>query len=148
MRRGLALFTLLAVALSTVSFADVTRAPITNFKFKGGSNDTASPQALPLSQHRVPVISTLDETYNAGTTWYDDQHNGTMGKMIAVDEMGWVHMVWTNGVNSGSSTRHVFYNAWNPALEEFIYAAEGGAQVDPASRGGYTSIAVHPDGHG
>ena len=35
-----------------------------------------------------------------GTTWYDFQHNGTAGKMVAVDDQGFVHMVWMKGLQA------------------------------------------------
>ncbi|MBU1637061.1 T9SS type A sorting domain-containing protein [bacterium] len=149
MRRGFALFTILALALAATAFAaDAAKmSSKTNYKFIGAGNDLAAP-AVPLSQHRLPGVN-LDltgVTYDAGTTYYDYQHNGTTGKMISVDETGWVHMVWMNGLNASTSERHVFYNLWNPSTETFLYAAEGGIQVDPSTRAGYTSQATSPDG--
>ena len=51
----------------------------------------------------------VGDTTFIGTTWYDIQHNNTCGRMIQVDNDGWKHMVWMNGLNNGASLRHIFY---------------------------------------
>jgi hypothetical protein len=151
MRRGFTLCTILVLAFAVAAFAtDAAKmSKHTNYKFIGAGNDNSAP-ALPLSQHRPLPPSALDdpigEVYDAGTTYYDYQHNGTTGKMISVDETGWVHLVWMNGINSSNSDRHVFYNIWNPAEEEFLYAEDGGVQVDASTRAGYVSQCITPDG--
>jgi hypothetical protein len=150
MRRGFALFIIFALVLTTAGFADVSRTPIKNLKFIGGSDEPAPPPALPLSQHRFPTQSSLDElvgtAYQVGTTYYDDQHNGTAGKMIGVDETGWIHLVWTNGLNVSHSNRVVFYDVWDPTSETFLYHEDGGTQVSSANRSGYVSMAVSSNG--
>jgi hypothetical protein len=79
-----------------------------------------------------------------GTTWYDNQHNGTFGKMTAVDSGNYVHFVWTNGLNSGITLRHVYYNLWDPSTHQFMIP--GGGQVDASSRAGFATVAVNREG--
>ena len=99
-----------------------------------------------------PILSLdepIGEIYAAGTTWYDLQHNGTAGKMIAVDESGYVHLVWTNGLNSSYNPRHVYYNVWDPITHQMELPGGGqhsGAQIDGSTRSGFVTQAVSPEG--
>lgn len=83
----------------------------------------------------------IGETYLAGTTWYDIQHHGTCGRQIAVDDSGYISVVWMNGLDMISSMRHVYCNLWNP-LTGFGF----GVQVDQSSRAGYCVVDIYPDG--
>ena len=87
-------------------------------------------------------VGTID---TAGTTWYDYQHNGTAGKMIAVDEFGVVSVVWMNGLNPQSNPRYVYYNAWDPMPEAFMYG-DIGIRIDASQRAGYICQATTGDG--
>ncbi|MBU1636851.1 T9SS type A sorting domain-containing protein [bacterium] len=93
---------------------------------------------------------TLDEGtpgsvyYTVGTTYYDNQHNGTAGKQLAVDQGGFVHHVWTKGLEAGSATRHVYYRCWEPSSGEFIQGDE--TQIDASNRAGFVTVAARPDG--
>jgi hypothetical protein len=91
-----------------------------------------------------PALDSTGVTYQAGTTWYDYQHNGTAGKMLAVDDLGFVHVTWMNGLNSPSTSRHVYYNVWDPSTQ--TYTSVGGQQVNSQPRGGYACITVAHDG--
>jgi hypothetical protein len=154
MRKGFTLFTILAFALATVAFAGVAtdKTRIQNVRPIGGSNEATSvlAPAAPMGQNRLPNPTSLDvigTIYQAGTTYYDYQHNGTKGRMITTDATGWVHVVWMNGLEITSPTtgpRHVFYNYWDPASSSFL--VEGGVQVDGRFRGGYTAQAISSDG--
>jgi hypothetical protein len=113
-----------------------------------GLEDTqnAASQPIPRGPRRA-----LDEcaTANgacdtAGFTWYDLGSNGTMNKQVAVDTIGLVHCVYTNGVNSGSSIRHVTYNVFDRSTEEFGFV--GGIQIDASQRAGFAVVAARPDG--
>lgn len=66
----------------------------------------------PTRSHHLDDLVGFADTM--GTTWYDTQSNGTAGKAIAVDNEGYVHCVWMKGFQSGSTTRHVMYNVWDP----------------------------------
>lgn len=85
--------------------------------------------------------STID---TVGITWWDNQAYGTLGKTIAVDRDGYVHFVWTKGLDSACTNRHVFYNVWDPATQDPTLTA--GIQVDGASRAGYATVDVDADG--
>jgi hypothetical protein len=79
-----------------------------------------------------------------GTTWYDWMAPGSAGKTITVDHDGYVHFVWTNGLNSGNSVVHVSYNIWDPTAQAFGFS--GGAQVDAAVSAEMVTIDVNNDG--
>ncbi|MCB9366874.1 MAG: T9SS type A sorting domain-containing protein [Calditrichaeota bacterium] len=100
--------------------------------------------------HRTAPTGSLDligTQYEAGTTWYDYQHNGTAGKMIGVDDMGFVHVVWMNGQDEGSAQRHAFYNCWDPTTEDWqALIPDGGVAIDNAGRAGYVSQTTTPEG--
>jgi hypothetical protein len=118
--------------------------PIYNVPVAGGEETITAGNGC-ISSHQLHF--SLDDVYTAGTTWYDYQHNGTSGKMIRVDETGWVHMVWMNGLDANFQERHVFYDAWNPATQLFLYQESGGTQINSSSRAGYVSQALRPDGY-
>ena len=115
--------------------------------YEQGRDPSATREVNDLRHRIVPVATdhfrttTLDDpvgsVYQAGTTWYDMQHNNTAGKMISLDSAGMIRVVWTNGLSAGSSSRHVYYNVWDPATAAF--ASPNGYAVDGAYRGGYVS---------
>jgi hypothetical protein len=86
----------------------------------------------------------VGDTVVIGTTWYDCQHHGTTGRMLEKDEFGYIHFAWMNGLNEGSSSRHIYYNYIDP------YGNQGwpgtGCQVDYADRAGYVTLDVAYDG--
>ena len=84
----------------------------------------------------------VGDTTFIGTTWYDIQHNNTCGRMIQVDNDGWKHMVWMNGLNNGASLRHIFYQLIDP---QGNLQFTNGVQVDQSVKAGYTTLALHPD---
>lgn len=82
----------------------------------------------------------LGDTMRVGDTWYDYQTNGTIGKMIAKDPAGGIHITWMDGemADLANTPRAQKYNYWDPNAEAWI-SVEG----EPASsddRGGYGSI--------
>lgn len=150
MRRYAILMMLLLLA-ATATFAAKTDPvrwyppqPMTGLEDTRFENSDLPPQ--------VPARSLDDPIsprYQMGTTWYDLMSNGSVGRQIAVDAEGWVHSVWTNGLNSGSSNRHVYYNVWDPEAEAYALpdaANPVGVQVDASTRAGFTTVAVRPDG--
>jgi len=100
------------------------------------SDDSRSP--------RNPLDTPIGSVYYVGSTWYDMQHNSTTGKTIGTDAQGNAHLVWTNGLTSNNSSRHVFYNVWNPHTEATDWPE--GTQVDQAARAGFATLAVSPEG--
>jgi len=58
----------------------------------------------------TPVLSTdlIGDTMTIGQTWHDTQHNSQIGRMIVKDDSGYIHIVWTNGLDEGgANNRHV-----------------------------------------
>lgn len=138
--------------VNTLYAAPSAKMPMRNVKVADGTEQPIF-QNIPDPATYGPRQDALDDlvgsAFIAGTTWYDYQHNGTAGKMVAVDDMGFVHVTWTNGENASTTVRHAYYNVWDPALSAFtlpIGIGDVGVQVDNASRGGYVTGVVQPDG--
>ncbi|MCB9358229.1 MAG: T9SS type A sorting domain-containing protein [Calditrichaeota bacterium] len=142
----IALIFLLAVGIGLAQAAPSTTKALNNVKPIDGSEQPTF-QNIPDPSMYGPRRDALDDPvgviYQAGTTWYDYQHNGSSGKMVDVDDLGFVHVTWTNGLNSTSSSRHVYYNVWDPSTEAFTIS---NGQVNSASRGGYVCGQVLPGG--
>lgn len=141
-----ALFLWIATGVVLAHAAPSPTKPMHNVKPVSGAEQSLLqnvPDPSTYGQLRRSLDDLIGTSYVAGTTWYDYQHNGTSGKMIAVDELGFVHITWTNGLNFNSSSRHAYYNVWDPTTGEFTIPA---GQVNSAGRGGYVSGAVLPNG--
>jgi hypothetical protein len=85
----------------------------------------------------------IGEVDTAGTTWYDVQHVGSCGRMVAVDSAGFAHVAWMNQVNM--EDRHISYNLWDPETQAFTYPS--GVQVDNSDRAGYVTLACTVEGN-
>ncbi|MFH1734929.1 MAG: hypothetical protein ABIE92_09475, partial [bacterium] len=75
-----------------------------------GSEEIDAPVAIP--PYNLPAGDNVDrvgDVFLIGTTWYENQHNGTIGRMLALDSNGVVHFTWMNGTEN-SAGRHVYYN--------------------------------------
>ncbi len=86
----------------------------------------------------------IGEDQIVGYTWYDYQHNGSIGKMIARDSDGGTHFAWMCGYNAQQDPRHVLYNF----IDEDGNMAndpEDHSVVDNGSRSGYCMISVVPE---
>jgi len=83
----------------------------------------------------------IGERFIAGDTWYDFQSNGSIGKMIAVDAGGGVHITWMDGFEEDlfEGERHQMYNYLNP---DEGWLAEDGEQVDFSERGGFGCLCL------
>jgi len=87
----------------------------------------------------------LGNTYVAGTSWFDFQHNGSCGRMVGVDDSDFVHAAWMSLPTANPDiSRHIRYNLWDPATQAFEYP--GGMPMDSNRNGGYVTLAVTPDG--
>jgi hypothetical protein len=145
MRRGLIFLTLAAFMMAGVASASSVKVPIKNLPVRGGSSDPViSVSSVDLPPLDRGSLDSVGVGYVAGTTWYDQQHNGTAGKMIGVDGDGYVHIVWMNGLESDQDPRHVFYNVWDPSTEEFTYPS--GIQINASQNGGYICQVTQGDG--
>lgn len=85
-----------------------------------------------------PTDDPIGELFLMGTTWYDYQHNGSCSKMIACDGVS-IQVVWMNGLNSGASQRHIFYNYATGG----VVGSATGWQVDNYYKTGYTTLDIN-----
>jgi hypothetical protein len=115
------------------------RTPVVNHPYPDEGEQTEDLSLPPV--YSVPAFrSELDEigdTLGIGSTWFEIQHTGSHGRMLAKDSLGYVHISWANGLNSGSSNRHIYYNWITPAG---AVGLPNGIQVDAAVKGGYTTL--------
>jgi len=105
-----------------------------------GSEDLSQLPVIETPRTRIEALDVVGNLYEAGTTYYDLQHNGTAGRMAGVDQNGRVHVTWMKA-DSTFSSRHISYNWFNPGTGAFTFA--GGVQIDSSLRSGYVSMAVH-----
>ncbi len=135
-KKYLALCLVLAFALNAYASATTSKRMDTSRKTNIAGKATEDLSGRQAVHHRAPAQSSLDligTQYEAGTTWYDYQHNGTAGKMIGVDDLGFVHVVWMNGLDEAAASRHVFYNCWDPTTQDWQeLIPDGGVAVDNA----------------
>jgi len=84
----------------------------------------------------------IGERTQVGDTWYDYQTNGSVGKMIAIDQSGGIHITWMDGYdqNMAAGERHQQYNYRDP--ESLEWNEEEGIQIDNGDRGGYGCMAL------
>ncbi len=142
----LALVTLLLCSAALAGERALDRIPIVNLPVAGSSNEALPPPSdVIYNPHPNPwgiddPVGTLD---TVGTTWYDYQHNGTIGRMIAVDNHDTVHVVWMNGLDNGAVNRHVYYNQ-RDTTGAWLFGNIGNA-VESAPRAGYTVVDVGTD---
>ncbi len=90
------------------------------------------------------------ERFLIGYTYYDYQHNGSIGKMIARDSYGGVQFIWMRGEDAQNRNRHVAYNYLHLPEDEgegvLLADPEDPITVDNADRAGYCCLGVLPWG--
>ncbi len=148
MKRFLCFFILLVIASAVIAKNDrqkpefiTTKAggqylpgdPIQDYPVVEPNNDPLEPRP-----HRDPIIG---ERIVVGDTWYDYQTNGVTGKMIAVDQLDAIQLMWMDGENNdlANGTRSIKYNFSDDGGQTWIYGAEGNPASDQP-RGGYGSL--------
>lgn len=111
---------------------------------QAGSHDMeAARQALGSPKSRAAVGSLI------GTTWYDYQHNGAMGRMIETHTDGggdtYVHMNFMYMPGRTFESRAYYYNSYDLTGKDW-----GGSDIPQGEDeyGGYTSISVTNDNRG
>jgi len=152
MQRGKWFVVVALLLMAATAMASTGKAPIKNYPLRGGSTDPEI--VVPVTETPGRFIpQTLDmigDTFTAGYTYYDYQHNGTAGKMIYTDDYGYVHVVWMRGLtNQVAGARHAYYNFWDPSTEEFFFQVGGipsGQLVNSSNRAGYVCMTGHPEG--
>ena len=94
------------------------------------------PYDLPRGLDEMDLIG---DTTVIGMTWYENQHNGTIGRMLDLSEDGYIHFSWMKGYYSDFNlARHVWYNAMNLATGDLVFPE--GTPVDASSRAGFTTL--------
>ena len=102
---------------------------------------TIIPSALSIESAGAP----LGQTFLLGTTWYDYQHNGSIGRMISLSPGGSLHFCWMNGLQAEAIDRHIYYNNFGPTVG--LLWPDVGYQVDLSTRAGYSTCSNFSDGH-
>lgn len=144
---------LLAMAVLAVA-AESSKMTMKNYPVRGGANDpvVTAPVVDGMGHADRGTLDSIGTVYLAGTSYYDQQHNGSAGKMIGVDELGFVHMAWMKGQTSDNNgPRHVFYQLWDPnnTTEHMVFLSGGipsGQVIDAATRAGYVSVCLMQSG--
>jgi len=116
--------------------------PVSFDKIADLSGIQPNPDGVPLSSPLAPTDDPIGDVFVLGTTWYDIQHNSTCGHQIQIDNEGWIHAVWMNGLDNAAANRHIYYQLINPSDSLFFV---GGVQVDQYPRAGYTDLVVTSD---
>ncbi|HEX7342616.1 MAG TPA: hypothetical protein VF398_00015, partial [bacterium] len=90
-------------------------------------------------------VDLIGDTTVIGMTWYENQHNGTIGRMLDISGDGYVHFGWMKGYDAAASVRHVWYNAWDLAGGALVFP--DGVLIDnTASRGGFITLDANEAG--
>ncbi|TKJ36545.1 hypothetical protein CEE37_15085 [candidate division LCP-89 bacterium B3_LCP] len=118
--------------------------PLKNYPYMTGREDVRAPVAHP----PYPGYGTTDlgTTTVIGTTWYELQHNGTVGRMIERSADGYTDFVWMNGEDWGAISRHIYYNYIDPSGVQGWPGS--GYPVEASQRAGYTTMDVEDWGAG
>ena len=124
MRRQYWFLFVIMLLVATAAFAvnpPSRMAPLTSVPMIGGSQDpmVTNGFAYPRPGGGRTLDNPVGVIYPAGTTWYDYQHNGSAGKMVGVDDDGFVHVVWMNATTNDplNGPRQVNYNLWDPSSQ-------------------------------
>lgn len=139
----------MVMAYAPSKAASVKSRPMTPEKIIGPNSPLPAPDGM--GPGAYPPLNTDDpigDLFQFGTTWYDIQHNGTCGRQLMVDNEGYVHLAWMNGLNNGASQRHIYYQLMDPMENLMFTGTVAGIQVDQASRGGYTVMELSDDNRG
>ena len=86
----------------------------------------------------------LGETMEIGFTWYDYQHNGSIGQMIVRDNNDGTHFVYMCGFNANQNPRHLVYNYLDPD-GRLLENPRDPLVVDGHDRSGYGTVSFLPE---
>jgi hypothetical protein len=123
--------------------SQTARTPIVNYPLLTGAETfegTVVHPPYPPVNHR-DLIGTTEVI---GTTWYEIQHNGTIGRTVVKDEYGYLHFVWTNGLDYGALQRHVYYNYIDPSGNQGWPGT--GCPIEDSYRAGFVTLDAGFDG--
>jgi hypothetical protein len=129
--------------------SEVTRSDRTtdiSHRFMTGDEDGAAPFSNAIGVSRLSARSGV--VASPGLTWYDYQHNGSMGRQVVYDGVGdYVHFLWMYSatVEPTGNARGVAYNAWamtGGGMQWTSNLPGGGKLVSSGQRAGYVSLDV------
>ncbi len=84
------------------------------------------------------------DQYVVGITYYDMQHNSTLGRNVAIDDEGGAHIAWMRSPNSLLSSRQIYYNYVDADGVELAGFEGTGMRADYALfKSGYCTIDAH-----
>ncbi|MBU1131241.1 T9SS type A sorting domain-containing protein [Patescibacteria group bacterium] len=137
-----ALLLVLLLVLPNLTFAKYSPLmPVQEDRIITGAENVIAPVIYPpYAQRGIAETDIVGDTVVIGTTWYENQHNGTIGRMVEKDELDYIHFVWMNGLDTQSVQRHVYYNYIDPEGAQGWHAE--GTAVETTDRGGYTTLDV------
>ncbi|TKJ40855.1 hypothetical protein CEE37_07795 [candidate division LCP-89 bacterium B3_LCP] len=138
---------LVPALIYSTAFGSDTK-PFDNYHDMTGDEVVNQPVTLP--PYQIPALdNTADlvgDTSLVGTTWYEGQHNGTIGRMIELDDAGYLHFAWMNGENMYATNRHIYYNYINPTGVQGFPGT--GYPVESSTKAGYNTLDVDFDSRG
>ena len=151
MKKIFLVFTISILAVSFV-FAEVI---MQNGSYKGrpmtpckslSLDDAVTPvDGLGPAYYPMNTDDPIGDVFQFGITWNDIQHNASCGRQVQVDDDGWIHVAWMNGLNSGTSLRHIYYQLMDPMDQLQFTTSELGVQVDQSEKAGYNVLEVYSD---
>lgn len=154
MRRFVVAFLVVLLAVSFVWAARPTSAPLgKTSKYLPLNHVDQIPEmpanwTAPANAARyTPQYSELDvmgDTLIVGSTWWESQHNGTVGRMIGVEPDGRIWVVWTDLESEGGS-RHIKLRIASEVEGVLVAEGDAPAQVDNSNRAGYTSMGFNAE---
>ncbi len=135
-----------ALLLTAVASTAATQRPLDEISAPAIRGDEVIPAVVvyPPYPGGPTAADMVGDTMLIGTTWYENQHNGTIGRMIARDDSGIVHFCWMNGLDSAATSRHVYYNYYDPQSGQGW--PHTGYPVESSLRAGYCTMDVRGDG--
>ncbi len=113
--------------------------PITGWEPVSGVNRDAS-VGYNTSPDVIPRRDLVGEVDTFGFTYYDYQHNGSIGKMVVLDNEGGLHFVYMKSTDAQQSNRHMYYNFLEGG--EWLYRPNDRAIIDGGTRSGYGCLDV------
>ena len=147
MKRSILALTLLTCfTITQAASVESPKRPAVNYPLMTGNEKVSAPVAFP-PYMKLPPVGNLDvigDTVTIGTTWYEYQHNGTIGRMLEKSDDGYLHFVWMNGLDYGGTYRHVYYNYIDPTGNQGWPGV--GYPVEVSDRAGYTTLDVDFNG--
>jgi len=102
-------------------------------------------RAIPAHDYAPRRDDVIGDVEQAGDTWWDYMSNGQIGKMIAYDTEGGVHVTWTDSYDAQHTNRFQKYNFRDEENGEWL--ERDGVAAPQGTRSGYGSITLTNEEH-